>query len=200
VEYGEVRVEEEVTETADDVNAWADLQLRFLELGLFRGVHPYLSSLYDTEFTVEENDEGETLARQSELRSSAGLMADISDVLPELRLGLFHQYDFAAEVGEQVLGVELTLVERAQLGVVKQAFDLEALYFFPGDEDTDEDLEMAINGRLSLAVPFFSRVDIETYVDTFLFRGKLPSNDEVGLSIILGVGLRYADVFRFPIR
>ena len=194
--YGELRVDDEVTETSDDLQATLDIQLRALSFGAADTIMPYVASRYDTELTPAENDDGSEQPRQSELRNSTGLIGQFSDVVPEFRAGLFHQLDFAAESGAQSFGAELVLEQKASLGPVSQAFSLDAAYFLPSDDDTEEDLSFLIESSLSLAIPIVSSLSIETYVDTLWFRGQLPSNDDIGLSLIVGVGLRVDEVVR----
>lgn len=194
--YGELRVDEDTTETADDLQAALDFQLRALSFGSANAVMPYATSRYDTEITPAENDDGSEQPRQSELRNSLGLLGKFSDVFPEFRAGLFHQSDFAAEEGSQSFGAELVLKQKAALGPVSQTFSLDASYFLPSDDDTEEDLSLTIESSLSFAVPIVGSLSFETFVDTLWFRGQLPSNDEIGLSLIVGAGLRVDEVFR----
>jgi len=194
--YGELRVDEDITETADDLQGALDLQLRALSFGSADAVMPYATSRYDTEITPAENDDGSEQPRQSELRNSLGLLGKFSDVFTEFRAGLFHQSDFAAEEGSQSFGAELVLKQKASLGPVSQTFSLDASYFLPSDDDTAEDLSFTIQSSLSFAVPIVGSLSFETFVDTLWFRGQLASNDEVGLSLIVGAGLRIDEVFR----
>ena len=194
VKYGELRIDEEITETADDLKADLDIQLRaasFWDDALM----PYVTSRYDTELTPAENDDGSEKPRQSELRDSAGLLGSFS-VVEEFRAGFFHQCDFAAESGAQSYGAELVIEQEADLGPVSQEFTLDAAYFFPSDDDTEEDLSFLVEASLSLAIPIVGSLSIETFVDTLWFRGQLPSNDDIGLSLMVGAGLRLDEVVR----
>jgi hypothetical protein len=194
--FGELNIDGETTETQDDLVVSLDFQARFLEVDVARSLLPYVTSTYDTELTPNENDDGTELPRQSELRESLGVVIDFGEAVPEVRIGGFLETDFAADVGASVAGIELKLAENLMLGSVGQSLNLSASYFFASDEDTAEDLEFTVEAVLAVDVPLFGNLALTTYLDTLLFRGKLPGNDSLGMSLILGVGLSYSDVFR----
>ncbi|MCA9562741.1 MAG: hypothetical protein KC561_04585, partial [Myxococcales bacterium] len=80
-----------------------------------------------------------------------------------------------------------------------QRFSFSGSYFLPSDLDTTDDLSLLLEAKLSFSVPIVGQLALETFVDTLWFRGQLPQNNDIGLSLIVGAGFRYDDIFRIPL-
>jgi 2',3'-cyclic-nucleotide 2'-phosphodiesterase (5'-nucleotidase family) len=199
-------------ETADDLTAATELQLKFLQLktksGLL-GLVPYLNVTFDTEFTATKHlITSETYPHQKELYASAGLVLHPGRILQEVRLAGLTKTDFVPDKGKFEAG--LLAGARVEVPLWKAALSLGATvrYFPDTDSDTLEDLGLILEGEAALKVPFTRDFSLSLGADLFLYQPKLrdpdPDDDtnplvkgETAVSLILNAGLTFDHLWKW---
>jgi hypothetical protein len=196
LEFDQLKFKTSEEERADDLLAETEFRLSFLggDLGSGISLLPSAKFTYDTEFTRAKDDLGEYLPRESLLRSSLGAVASGPGPLKMARLGFLLQYDLWREKLDCGLGAELDL--RLPLGPFMWKNTLDGRWYFPADTDTPADLGLRVRGRSSLQVPFLRDLSLMVFVDVFLYRGKVDTTDQVGVSTILGFGFNYSRLWK----
>jgi len=88
-----------------------------------------------------------------------------------------------------------TMLGTTLFDVLTFEFDLAARYLFESEHDTPADLGLVVSSRASLGVPVVDRLHFNTFVDAWVFRGKVPATRRVASSIVFGVELSYDRIF-----
>jgi 2',3'-cyclic-nucleotide 2'-phosphodiesterase (5'-nucleotidase family) len=199
-------------ETADDLTAATELQLKFLQLktksGML-GLVPYLNVTFDTEFTATRHlITSETYPHQKELYGSAGLVLQPGRILQEVRLAGLTKTDFVPDKGQFEAGLLAGVTVVVPLW--RASLDLRATvrYFPRTDSDTLEDLGLILEGEAALKVPFTRDFSISLGADLYLYQPKLrdpdPDDDtnplvngDTAVSLILNAGLTFDHLWKW---
>ncbi len=198
----------EPTELEDDLEAGAIGAVRLVKLPAPKGatvpLSMFLQSAFDTEFTPGDDGEGGKLPRQRILRTTAGATFGKFGIFREAKAGTFIEYDFSAEVGPVAPGVSLFGKLEHKFGPFKTTGIADFKGYFPTPVDTDTDLAFTLQLRADVGGIPFARVvpglAIGGFVDALLFQGKLETNDQVGMHVLVGASLTYDADLRPPLR
>jgi len=207
-DIGEGEVE---NETADDLTASTELQLKFLKLATRTGrlgVVPYVNVTFDTEFTATKHLlTKETYPHQKELYASAGIVLHPGRILEEVRLAGLTKTDFVPERGNFEGG--LLCGARLAIPIWRASLKLGAtLRYFPDtDDDTLEDLGLILESEAALVVPFTRDFSVTLGADLYLYRPKLrenpdgadrpPVEGETAASLMLSAGLSFDHLWKW---
>lgn len=199
---------DELIELEDDLEVGAVAALRLLEIPTITTASIPLSlfvqGAFDTEFTRGEAADGSKLDRQRIQRTTAGATFGKHLVFKEARAGVFLEYDFSAEVGPLAPGVNLSGLLEYKAGPFKTTglADFKGYFRTPVDTDTDLAFTLQLRGDVG-GMPFARTIPGLTlggFVDALLFQGKLDSNEEVGMHLLIGAALSYDADLRPPLR
>jgi hypothetical protein len=207
IDQGEIE-----NETADDLTAGTELQLRFLQLktgsDLLRLV-PYVNVTFDTEFTATKHlITGETYPHQKELYASAGLVLHPGQILREVRLAGLTKTDFVPDQGKFEGGLLAGVSVMVPLWLAKLSVGATLRYFPDTSSDTLEDLGLILEGEAALQVPFTQDFSLSLGADLYLYRPKLrdpdPDDDtnalvagKTAVSLILNAGLSFDHLWKW---
>ncbi|MEM6733272.1 MAG: hypothetical protein AAF658_17060, partial [Myxococcota bacterium] len=190
-------------EPTDDIVLTTELRFNAVELELLAlgfGVTPFVQAVGDTEFTptqaTDPNDSTRTIdnPRQALLRGLAGIVAQPSGTLREVRLGAVFEQDFSndnSEIGFQA-SYELKWLILPEL---TWESTLEARYFFPSSQDDDTSLGLIVQAVNRFLVPVGGLFDVYGYVDFYAARGKTETTSQLGASWDIGAGIDVARLF-----
>jgi len=187
---------QEITENMDDL--LLSMSYRYKGLKKLKAFQPFLRGEYDTEFSRTLNKETNTLnPRQSILRGIMGITRESSKTWRVLEAGLNWEFDFAT--GHAQYGVQLRSVGRFPLDnqwrvvySLTNSFD----YYFPTKDDTDRELSIRYNMINELFIPLFGEVSLSVSADFFVFKGKLPTNNDLGMSMLFRLGVTYNRIWK----
>ncbi len=205
-------------EPSDDLVLSTELRFNAIELDLGDEGYPmvpYLRLAWDTELTATPDyggfaagtpggsvadgasGSGAVFPHQHLLRESVGQLLKLGRYVQEIRLGLVAQQDASEAPVRNDLGVELGLKLAVPIvGPLSFASDTHIRHLVRDDDDRDSDLGLVLRSVSKLLVSVGSGFAVFAFGDVYLVRGKLDSNDAVGGSTMIGLGLQYADSFR----
>lgn len=191
---------ERFSENQDDLVFSSELQLRVLEfpLGDSRiSLVPFVEGLYDTEFTPTLNPDTQLKnPLQSELRGVLGLSIPSGPRLKTFKTGLALRRDLNVPNNLEG-GFDFKFVHEQPINAnLKWQNDLDLRYFLPTPNDNASSLGLIAQWVSSLDVSLTQNLSLRFYADSYLFQGKLASGNELGASIILGIGLGYDRVWK----
>ncbi|MBF2053575.1 MAG: hypothetical protein IGS03_08950 [Candidatus Sericytochromatia bacterium] len=192
--------QERLTINQDDLVFSSELQLRLFEFAPFETpltLTPYLEGIYDTEFmpTVNTNTNSPN-PLQSELRGVLGLSIPASAQLKTFKTGLALRRDLNIPDNLEG-GFDLKLVHEQPFGSsLSWNNDLDLRYFFPSPNDNASSLGLIAQWVSSVKFSLTHNLSLRFYADSYLFHGKLPETSQLGVSVILGVGLGFDRVWK----
>lgn len=164
----------------------------------------FVQSAFDTEFSAQEDEVGNKLPLQRILRTTGGLMLGKYTVLKSARAGFFVEYDFSADTGPVAPGVNVVLLAQRTLAPVRWTALADLKGYFPTPDDSAEDLAFTLQLRAEVGVQPLKRLipglAVGGFADALVFQGKLDSNDQVGMHLLLGASLTYDADLSPPLR
>ncbi len=195
-------------ELEDDLEVGAIAALRLLKIPTATAasipLSVFVQGAFDTEFTAGEAEDGSKLPRQRIQRTTAGATFGKYLVFKEARAGVFLEYDFSAEVGPLAPGVSLSGLLEYKFGPFKTTGLADFRGYFPTPVDTDTDLAFTLQLRADVGGMPFARtipgLTLGGFVDALVFQGKLDTNEEVGMHLLVGASLSYDADLRPPLR
>lgn len=167
-------------------------------------VSTFVQSAFDTEFSAQQDDAGIKLPLQRILRTTGGVMLGKYTDLREVRAGVFVEYDFSADTGPVAPGVNVVLLAQRTLAPVRWKLLSDFKGYFPTPDDSAEDLAFTLQLRAEVGVQPLKRLipglAVGGFADALVFAGKLDTNDQVGMHLLLGASLTYDADIRPPLR
>ena len=91
-------------------------------------------------------------------------------------------------------GVRLRAQYEKNFGAVRRLncrFSNDLSYFFPAESDDITDLGITYQTIHEILIPLVDELSVSVAADIFVFRGKVPAIQELGVSAILRVGITY---------
>ncbi len=159
----------------------------------FWTLQPLARVEYDTEFTPTLNKETALEnPRQNIVRGILGITRARSRKWLLLEAGLSYEFDFVS--GHAQYGVRARSRGRFPLDKgwrVVYALTNNFDYYFPTPDDTERELSIRYNMVNELSVPLFGELSLTLAADFFVFRGKLETNRDFGMSMLYRVGITY---------
>jgi len=164
----------------------------------------FLQSAFDTEFSAQEDDAGDKLPLQRILRTTGGVELGKYVEARSARAGFFVEYDFSADTGPVAPGINVVLLAQRTLAPVRWSLLSDFKGYFPTPDDSAEDLAFTLQLRAEVGVQPLKRLipglAVGGFADALVFQGKLDSNDQVGMHVLLGASLTYDADIRPPLR
>jgi len=206
--FGQTRLadSDEPTEQEDDLQAGAEGRIKVVNLPIPKSsirLSTFIQSAYDTEFVAGKDPSGNPLPLQRVWRTTSGFTLGKYMLFKEGRGGFFVEYDLEAEVGPLSPGFTIGILTEKRWGPVRWATLLDLKGYLPTPVDTEEDLLFTLQLRADLGVTVLRRLfpglAVGGFVDLLFFQGKLPSNDQGGMHMLVGVSLSYDTDVRAPL-
>ena len=158
---------------------------------------PFSEVAYDTEFTAIEVDDGGTGIKQADLSLTLGISALRTGPIRGLRLGGFVNRDMArlAEKPPEFGGALDWETFQSFGPSVKWTTNANIAVYADTAEDDASDLRLRAMGDTRLLLPLATWLDLGAFGQVFAIRGRIPSNDMLGVSTTWGVTLDMAGAF-----
>ena len=179
----------QVTETMDDIK----FDLTFRKQGARNKFHPFFRSQFDTEFTSTVNPVTQQKnSRQLALRGILGFARPPGPKWRVMEAGAVMERDFGQ--GPLQFGLHAGIQGRFALDRYRRLFYVfvnDVTYFFPATDDTESDLALKYNMVHEMLIPLVDELSLSVAADLFFFKGKVDSNSNLGMNMLLRVGLTY---------
>lgn len=188
------------TENQDDLLFSSELQFYLFEFPFgdkALQLIPYLEGTYDTEFTptLQPNTQ-ELNPLQAELSAIAGLSIPPGPMLKAFKTGVALRRDLNVPNNLE-WGLQFKVDHEWPLNAdLKWTNNLDLKYFLPSSNDNASSLGLISQWISALKVSLTDNLSLRFFADAYIFQGKLPSNSELGSSIILGIGLAYDRIWK----
>jgi hypothetical protein len=154
---------------------------------------PMLRGEYDTEFSPTVNTlTGLDNPTQQVLRGIVGISKDGTSRWPVIEFGATVENDFTSDHTQ--FGLQFRSHGRLPLDKdwrVRYVIINNFNYNFKSLEDTNRELAFKYNSVHSLQIPLFGDLSLSVAADFFLFKGKLESNNRLGLNMLYRAGITY---------
>jgi len=151
------------------------------------------SIFFDTEFTSTVNPVTQQKnTRQLALRGILGFARPPGLKWRVMEAGALIERDFGQ--GPLQFGFHARTYGRFALDKYHRLFYVfinDATYFLPAAEDTESDLALRYNMVHELLIPLVDELSLSVAADLFFFKGKVELNHNLGMNMLLRVGLTY---------
>ena len=206
--FGQTQIADtdEPIEHEDDLQAGAEGRIKVVNLPVPKTpirLSTFIQTAFDTEFVAGTDADGVPLPLQRLWRTTSGFTLGRYRLFKEGKGGFFVEYDLEAEVGPVSPGFTVGVQTEKRWGPVRWATLLDLKGYLPTPVDTEEDLLFTLQMRSDLGVTVLRRLfpglAIGGFVDALFFQGKMPSNDQAGIHLLVGVSLSYDADVRAPL-
>lgn len=190
-----------IQEARDQLVFDGDLRVpvsRLLETNTFWLPNPNMRLTYQTEWTPSQTTKADGSVvdnkRRAELRGLIGAGWDLAAWLPESRLGLFIEHDFAdTNDNSRGWGAEAEVKAMWTMGLF--SLSLKSLYrgYVPNPaKDNASDIGTILQNVGAVSVPAFHGLSLSLFADSYFLWGRIPETRGPASSLIVGAALTYS--------
>ena len=195
--FTQLKTEEDQQEPADDWQTSTSVSLPGVIVEGPLPSMPYLETLYDTEFTAVEDEEGEQLPKQKDLSLTMGISVIPTSTIRRLRVGLFVLRDLSPAKSATESGIRADAEFKKSLapGVSWTTWTDTYLFANVRDAGTD-DLRFKVTTESRVQSSLARWLAAGVYARSFLFAGQVPQTRPIGHAWTIGASLDLIGTFR----
>jgi 2',3'-cyclic-nucleotide 2'-phosphodiesterase (5'-nucleotidase family) len=199
--FTQLKTEDDEQEPADDWQTSTSVSLPGMEIPGPLPSMPYLETLYDTEFTPVEDEEGQQLPKQKDLSLTAGVSVIPTPSLRRLRIGVFVLRDLSPETSSTESGLRADAEIKKSLAPGVTWTTWTDTYLFANVPDAgSDDLRFKLTTETRVQSTLARWLAAGVYARSFLFAGQVPQTRAVGHAWTMGASLDLTGAFRLSER
>ena len=188
------------SESVDDVVLSTEVAGKVLKVPTKHNLNaylmPFLSLLYDTEFTpTKDKTTGAKNPHQHLMYGHVGLSFRDEKYLKKIYLSYLAKDDFTQSRGSFESGIGAGFELEIPYKALKLTSELDVRYFPPHKQDSVVDLGLTVRFVNVLTVEIIKGLNLHFTADYILFNGKVAETDHLGMSLILSGGISFSRLF-----